>query len=140
MKKIAFLICLAFIGCSKKEDAPAQYVPHVAGQWVGTGTDDAIGYYNWSVVLTQSNDTAAGTYTTSSGYGTTSGNIYLNFNGSIVTVLTMSRTGGSVCLGSATQSGSGTISSSNLTFYYTVTDCRGTNTGGANLHKIAATN
>jgi len=143
MKKVLFLACLAFIGCSKKEDAPAPYVPHVAGMWSGTGTDDAIGYYNWSVTLAQSNSTAAGTYTTSGGYGTTSGNIYLSFGPEGVrnlTTLTMTRTGGSICSGTTTINTHATLTSSDLVFSYIVTDCRGTNIGGANLHKIAGTN
>jgi len=140
MRKAALLICLAFIGCSHKEDAPGPNTPHVAGMWSGNGTDDAIGYYNWAITIDQSGNTAAGTYNTSGGYGTTSGNIYLAFNGSNLTVLTMTRTGGSICGGTAALSGPATITSSDISFRYVVTDCRGTNYGGANLQKFASTN
>jgi len=64
MKRLLLISALALVGCNRHEDAPAPYVPHVAGQWAGNGTDDAIGYYNWSVVLAQSNSTASGTFTT----------------------------------------------------------------------------
>jgi len=143
MRKIALLICLAFIGCSHKEDAPAPYVPHVAGMWSGNGSDDAIGYYNWAINIDQSNSDAAGTFDTSSTYGTSHGNISLVFgpqgNGNL-TGLTMTRTSGTICLGTATLNRPATITSTDISFSYTVTDCRGTNTGGANLHKIAGTN
>lgn len=127
-------------GCSKKEDAPPPYTPHVAGQWAGTGTDDAIGYYNWSVTLTQAGNSAAGTYDTSGGYGTTHGDIRLDFNQGNLYNLTLTRTGGSICSGLATLGSATTFNSSYLTFSYRVTDCRGVNGGGANLHKIAGTN
>ena len=143
MKKIALLVCLAFIGCSHKEDTPAPSVPHVAGMWSGNGTDDAIGYYNWAINIDQSNSDAAGTFDTSGGYGTTHGNISLCFgpqgNGNL-TFLTMTRTAGTICSGTAALNGIASITSSDISFRYTVTDCRGTNTGGANLHKIAGTN
>ena len=140
---IATCAVLIATGCSKKEDAPGPQVPHVAGQWAGNGTDDAIGYYNWSVTLVQSNSSAAGSFNTAGGYGTTSGDIRIDFGTEgpgNVRALTLTRTGGTLCTGSATLSGTATLSSSGLTFGYVVTDCRGTNYGGANLHKIAGTN
>lgn len=143
MKKLLFLMCLALVACDRKEDRPADFVPHIAGAWAGTGTDDSIGFYNWSINITQSNDTAAGSFDTSGGYGTTTGSIYLRFGpvgGNNLTVLTMDRTGGSVCPGTITMNGATSLSSTSLSFRYTVVDCRGTNYGGANLHKVAGTN
>lgn len=131
------------LGCSKKEDAPPPYYPHVAGYWTGNGTDNAIGYYNWSVNLTQSGSMAAGTYDTSGGYGTTHGDIRIDFGpygGNNLYALTLTRTGGTICSGYASLAAPTSISNSNVTFSYNVTDCRGTNGGGANLHKVAGTN
>lgn len=137
MKRLILLAIagLVFTGCSKSEDAPAPYVPHVAGQWAGNGTDDVIGYFNWSVVLTQSNSQAAGTYTTSSSLGTTTGDIRICFGPegqTNVRTLTMTQTGGT--LSHAVISGvNGTITNTSLVFSYFPD-------GGANLHKVAGTN
>ncbi|MGH7974835.1 MAG: hypothetical protein ACREBR_04870 [bacterium] len=138
MKKLIFLLLL-LTACTHKEDAPGTYVPHIAGSWIGNGTDDSIGYYNWSVDLTQSNSSAAGSFTTSGGYGTTSGSIYLTLDQGNLVGLTMSRTSG-VCLGTANLSGPVTITNTDVAFYYTISDCHGVNSGGANLHKIVGTN
>lgn len=143
--RYALLILLGsiLIGCSKKEDAPPPYVPHVAGFWAGQGDDNAIGYYNWSVTLVQAGTSAAGTYDTSGGYGTTHGDIRLDFGpqgGNNLWALTMTRTGGTICHGSATLAGSTFITNSRVSFRYIINDCKGVNSGGANLQKIAGTN
>jgi hypothetical protein len=132
------------IGCSKKEDAPPPYTPHVAGVWVGTGTDDSIGFYNVSMTITQSGNSAAGSYDTASSLTNTTGNINLQFGpqgGNNVQSITMSRTWSTKsCNGTATLSQPTYITGNAIAFYYTVTDCNGTNSGGANLHKTIATN
>jgi len=145
---------LATVGCSKKEDAPKPYYPHVAGSWSGNGTDDAIGYFNFGVDMTQSSDQAAGTFTMTGGVATVKGDFSVVFGpqgGNNVRSLTLTRqtwtvndptNANRVCAGTLTvRSGSTFITGSAVSFYYTMTDCQGgTWTGGANLHKDAGTN
>lgn len=138
---------LLAIGCSKKEDTPPPYVPHVAGTWTGSGTDNTIGYFDWTVDLVQSGTSASGDFHTSSSFGTTNGTIALEIapgGGMNLTKLTMSRTGysGSVtCTGSMSLSQRSTVTDGSMSFNYTVSDCHyPLETGGANLKKIAGTN
>jgi hypothetical protein len=153
MKRLSLLLVLLAVGCSKKEDAPPPYTPHVAGMWVGSGQNDAIGYYTWSMTLTQSGNSAAGTYDTASALTTTHGNVLIQFGpqgGNNVQSLTMTQTTFAPTSPAPSRTCSGTvmnlsqptfITGSALSFYYNFTDCFGyTAGGGANLHKTIATN
>lgn len=141
-------------GCRKKEDAPPPNFPHAAGVWNGTGTDDAIGFFNIAMDLTQSAESAAGTFTMAGGVATVKGNVLTAFgqvSTTNVSSLTLARTtwtvsdpanAGRVCAATLTLTPyTGQLSSTFMSFHYTVTDCQGgTWFGGANLHKIAGTN
>jgi hypothetical protein len=157
MKNKAFLIVLLGLftaACSKKEDAPPPYTPHVAGSWTGNGTDDAIGYYNISADLAQSNSSASGDFTMSGPVATIKGTISIVLGpqgGNNLQQLTMTRVTWTVndpantnrvCAATMTvQPGSTYFLSGSTVFSYSVTDCQGgTWSGGANLHKIAGTN
>lgn len=149
VKKLLFfmVLCLVTVGCSKKEDAPPPAVPHVSGQWDGTGTDNTIGWYRVSVNLTQAGDSAAGTYTTTSGYGTTKGRIQVNLKpgmGLNLTSVTMTRdeyTGSVRCAGNLSLANSSSMTDTKVSFSYKVTDCDYTNEdGGLNLTKTAGLN
>jgi hypothetical protein len=142
---------LACIGCTKKEDAPTAAAPHVAGSWAGTGTDDAIGFYNISLTLGQSGSSASGTFTTTSAFVTQSGNAYLTVGpqgGNNLQGLTLNRVqwtippvAGRICAGSMVLSQPTFITATTLAFHYTVTDCAGGQwNGGATLQKTAGTN
>lgn len=144
----------ATVGCSKKEDAPKPYYPHVSGSWTGNGTDDAIGYFNFGVDMTQSNDMAAGSFTMTGDVATVKGDFRVVFGpqgGNNVKELVLTRkewtvsdptNANRVCAGDLTvRAGSTFITGSNVSFHYTMTDCQGgTWTGGANLRKTVATN
>ncbi len=155
VRMLAVLMMIGLFGlcaCNKKEDAPAAQVPHVAGSWSGTGTDDAIGFYNLAVTLTQSNGDVAGTFATSSGFASTSGNVSIKVGpagGNNVQSLAFARTQWSVtapppsrtCAGTMTMTAPTFMTSNSISFGYVITDCQGgTWTGGANLHKTAGTN
>jgi hypothetical protein len=148
------IVALALCACQKKEDAPAPNVPHVAGAWAGTGTDDAIGFYNLSMDLTQSGGSAAGSFTMTGGVATVTGNVFLAIGpqgGNNLQALRLTRIGwtvndpanaGRLCTGDLTvRAGSTAMTSSAISFQYTVTDCAGGLwTGGATLTKRAGTN
>lgn len=159
MKKNTIL-ALALMGallsaCNKKEDAPAPNNPHVAGAWTGNGTDDAIGFYNLSVNLTQSGNSASGSFTMAGAVATVSGEILVSFGalngGNNLESMALTRkqwtvpdpqNANRVCAATLTvKPGSTFITSSAVSFFYTMSDCQG-NTwgGGANLHKVAGTN
>jgi hypothetical protein len=154
MRKILLVLSLAALatGCSKKDDTPAPQTPHVAGVWSGTGTDDAIGFYNITMTLTQSGNQASGTFATSSGFATTSGNVTLTVGpagGNNVQKLALTRTQWSptapapsrTCAGTMMLSTPTFMTASSITFSYTITDCQGGSwNGGANLTKTAGTN
>lgn len=153
MKNLILLIVagLSLGACNKHpdhKDSAGVPIPHVAGSWSGNGTDDAIGYYDIAVdILVQDGSSVAGTYTTSSTYGTTSGDFRATINppngGHNLTALTMTRTawtGSVTCGGSMTLAYANFSTSSTMEFHYKVTDCRGTNDGGANLKKNVGTN
>ena len=156
MKKLLILLGLAFLSsaCSKKEDQPAAQVPHVGGSWSGTGTDDAIGFYNLSVDLTQSGDSAAGSFTMAGAAATVKGTITLMVarqGGNNLQAMNLARAtwtvadpqnAGRLCAGTLTvQPNSTFMTDSAVSFAYSFTDCQGgTWGGGANLHKIAGTN
>lgn len=145
--------CLvALSACHKKEDAPGPSVPHVAGNWVGTGTDDAIGYFNISMDLTQSDRSAAGTFTMSGTVATVTGNVTMNVGaqgGSNLTGLVLTRVhwtlndptnANRLCAGELTALPS-SMTSGAVNFHYSMSDCQtGTWNGGANLTKQAGTN
>ncbi len=145
---------LATVGCQKKEDAPPPYYPHVSGTWSGNGTDDAIGFFNFGVDMTQSGDSAAGTFTMTGGVADVKGDFAVRFGpqgGNNVQSLTLTRSTWTVtdpananrlCAATLTvKSGSTFITGSNVSFHYSMTDCQGgTWFGGANLHKVAGTN
>lgn len=156
MKKLLLILVLGLlsVGCNRKEDKPSPRSPHVAGVWQGNGTDDAIGYYNLSVDMGQSQDSAAGTFTMVGDVATVTGDFYVSFGpagGNNVRTLTLTRqnwtvadpaNANRVCAGTLTVRGGSTyITDSALSFHYTMTDCQGgTWNGGANLRKSAGTN
>lgn len=156
MKKLLLIGILGLLttACSKKEDAPKPYTPHVAGSWAGNGTDDAIGFYNLGVDITQSNDSAAGDFTMAGGVATIKGNISIVVGpqgGNNVQKLELTRVtwtvpdpaqANRVCPATMTvKPGSTFMTGSSVVFSYAVTDCQGgTWFGGANLHKVAGTN
>ena len=148
------ILGLASTACSKKEDAPKPYTPHVAGSWAGNGTDDAVGYFNLGVDLTQSNDSAAGDFTMVGGVATIKGTISIVVGpqgGNNLQKLDLTRVtwtvndpanAGRVCAATmSVRPGSTFMTGSAVSFFYSVTDCQGGIwTGGANMHKIAGTN
>jgi hypothetical protein len=148
---------MSFAGCSKKEDAPKPYTPHVAGSWSGNGTDDAIGYFTIGVDMAQSGDSASGTFTMNSAIGSVKGDFMVGIDpqgtagGKNLRSMTMTRrtwnipdpaNQNRVC--AATLSlvrGTGMMTSSATEFHYTMTDCQGgTWVGGANMRKDVASN
>ncbi len=156
MKKLLLIAILGLLttACSKKEDAPKPYTPHIAGSWAGNGTDDAIGYYNLGADITQSNDSGAGDFTMAGGVATIKGNISIVVGpqgGNNLQQLNLTRVtwtvndpanANRVCAATMTvKPGSTFMTGSAVSFMYTMTDCQGgTWTGGANLHKVAGTN
>jgi hypothetical protein len=156
MKRLPLILALGILatGCSKKEDAPPPNNPHVAGSWVGNGTDDAIGYYNLAVDLTQSGNSASGTFDMEGGAASVKGNVLMTFGamvGNNLQSMGLTRTkwtvadpsnSNRVCSATLTVNpGSTFITDTAVSFGYTMTDCQGgTWSGGANLHKIAGTN
>lgn len=158
MKKgeIVLFLLVAFLasGCSKKEDAPKPNDPHVAGVWSGNGTDDAIGYYNIGIDLTQSNDSAAGTFTMAGSVATIKGNVIMDFGpvgtGNVRSLALDRKTwtvadpanANRVCIATMTLTPhTGQTNNTFMKFSYQVTDCAGgTWFGGANLTKMAGTN
>lgn len=146
------LLALLCVGCNRrKEDAPPLDTPHIAGVWAGTGTDDAVGYYNLQLTLTQSGTTASGNFTMASGLGTVRGTVALVDDRNILRVLTMTRTAvdnassalaDRVCLVDLTTRPNQYLMTGSVTsFSYTMSDCHGgTWGGGATLQKIAGTN
>lgn len=151
MKPIYLLAVLAVVGCNRHEDRPAQNVPHVAGQWVGTGTDDAIGFFNIEMTLTQSNTSAVGTYTMVGAVATIHGDARLDISpyGGTNLRITLVRTNWTVndpansnrvCNASLVSSPA-SITNGATSFHYTMSDCQGgTWIGGATLTKSAGTN
>lgn len=145
---------LATVGCSKKEDAPKPSYPHVDGLWTGNGTDDAIGFFNFSVDMIQSNDQGVGTFTMAGGVATVKGDFSVIFGpqgGNNVKALTLTRktwtvtdpaNANRVCAGTLeVMPGSTFITGSAVSFHYKMTDCQGgTWDGGANLKKEIARN
>jgi len=137
--------------CDKREDNPKPSSPHVAGSWVGTGTDDAIGFYNISMDLTQSGESASGTFTMAGDVGTVTGSLSMGIapqtaNNMRLTLsrehwtLTDPANSSRLCIGTLTAKPS-SITSGTLSFFYTMTDCQGgTWTGGANAKKTVGTN
>lgn len=145
MKYISlFCLALSLCSCSKKEDAPPPYTPHVAGQWQGTGTDNSIGFYNVSMTLTQAGTAASGTFQTSSTAFTTQGDIRMLIGpvgGNNLSYVSLVRTSYvHSCAGSMTLSQPTFITDNAVSLYYTLVDCNGTSTGGMSLKKIAGTN
>ena len=152
--KYSLLILLAICACSKKEDAPKDTTPHVSGSWSGNGTDDAIGYYNVSMDLTQSGGTAAGTFTMAGGVATVQGNVTLAVGPQApnnLQSLKLTRVSWTVadpvnanrlCVGDLTvRRASTSMTSGAIVFHYTMTDCQGgVWDGGANLTKQMGTN
>lgn len=155
MKKLLLIAVLGFLttACSKKEDAPKPYTPHVAGTWVGNGTDDAIGFYNLAVDLTQSGDSASGNFTMA-GAVTIKGTVSVvigpqggnNLQQMIFTPTSSTvndpALAGRVCSAPMTvRPGSTYMLSGSTVFGYTVSDCQGgTWGGGANMKKTIASN
>lgn len=142
MKYSLLILCaLLLSACNKKEDAKAPGVVDIQGQWIGTGTDDSIGFYNISVnIISQTGGQAFGTYDTSSQLVNTHGDIRLDLiagGGNNITGVTMTRTtwGPASCAGTATASHSSFITSKAGEAFYTIVDCKGTNNGGFNLHR-----
>lgn len=146
---VLFLALLA-TGCHKKEDPPAD-IPHVAGAWVGSGTDDTIGYFDFSMDLQQDGTSVFGTFHTTSSFATTSGKVTIELarpaKGSTASTLAsfkMEREAWSTnaCAGTITLPNYAQSMSSNfLTFAYKGADCQQTGySGGATLRKIAGTN
>jgi hypothetical protein len=154
LKRFAVLLAVAVMaaGCSKKEDAPKPQDPHVAGMWSGNGTDDAIGYYNIGITLTQTEDSAAGTFNIASNVATETGNVMMSIgplNGNNMQTLTLTRTAwtttsttdGRICQATMRLTTPTFITNTHMQFSYQVTDCQGgVWNGGANLSKIAGTN
>ncbi len=156
MKKLLMILAIGFLatGCSKKEDAPQAQTPHVAGTWAGSGTDDAIGYFDLSADLTQSGGSASGTFVMAGSVATINGNLALAIGpagGNNVQSLALTRTtwtvadpknAGRVCAATMTvRPGTTFMTNAAVSFMYTMTDCQGgTWTGGANMKKIAGTN
>lgn len=156
MKRLAFLLPLVLLAsaCSKKEDAPPAQVPHVAGTWSGNGTDDAIGFFNVSMDITQSGDSAAGTFTMAGSAATITGDVSIALGpqgGNNLQALSFARkswtvadpaNAGRVCAAAMiVQPNVNAMTGSAVSFRYSMTDCQGgTWAGGANLHKIAGTN
>lgn len=156
MKKLLLIGILGLLttACSKKEDAPKPYTPHISGSWAGNGTDDAVGYYNIGVDLVQSGDSAAGTFTMVGGVATIKGTVSVvigpqggnNLQQMIFTPTSSTvndpNLAGRVCSAPMTvRPGSTYMLGGSTVFSYTVSDCQGgTWGGGANLKKIAGTN
>lgn len=146
------LLPLLFIGCSKKEDAPKPSTPHVGGLWAGSGTDDAVGYYNISLTLNQTESSASGSFTLVSSLGSQSGDVMIQVGpsgGENVTSMTLTRTHWDVtipapsrtCAGTMTLSRPTYMNTSTMQFPYTVTDCQGGSwSGGFTVHKTVGTN
>lgn len=156
MKKILMIFVMGLLatGCSKKEDAPKPYTPHVAGSWSGNGTDDAVGYYDIAVDLTQSGDSASGDFTMAGGAAVVKGTVSIVVGpqgGNNLQKLEFTRVtwtvadpanAGRICPSVMTvRPGSTYMTGSSVSFHYSVTDCQGgTWGGGANMKKIAGTN
>lgn len=156
MKRYFWILTLAALatGCSKKEDAPKPYTPHIAGSWSGNGTDDAVGYYNIAVDLVQSGDSASGDFTMAGAVATIKGTVSVVIGpqgGNNLQQLVFTPTSATVndpananrvCSAAMTvRPGSTYMLSGSTVFSYTVSDCQGgTWGGGANLKKIAGTN
>ena len=144
----------ALAACSKKEDAPPPNYPHVSGMWTGNGTDDAIGYFNAGIDMTQSAESAAGTFTLAGSVATIKGNVAIAFGQVSQTNMnsfTLTRTtwtvadpanANRVCAATLTLvPHTGQISNTYMAAHYTMTDCQGgTWQGGLNLTKMARTN
>lgn len=153
MKYLVLFLFIALCACSKKEDAPKGATPHVAGSWVGTGTDDATGHYNISMDLVQSEGSASGTFRMVGNVATINGNVTLSLSDQgayNLRALTMTRENWTVsqpgdairvCAGDLTLKNTAQVTSGVLSFYYTLNDCAGgTWEGGASLRKSAGTN
>lgn len=143
------LIALVALGaCKKREHASAPGgPPAVAGSWAGTGTDDAIGFYNVSMDLSQDENTAAGTFTMAGPVANVTGSVSLTFNGGALQGLQLTRESWTVtnpshasrlCAATLTVRTDARMAADSLSFHYTMTDCQGgTWTGGASLSKRA---
>lgn len=151
MKKLILLLPLLLCSCHKKDKRIENpLVTSSGGVWTGTGTDDAIGFYNISMNLLQDENTASGSFTLVSDVATIKGDVYIVFNGSAVQSLKMRRNtwnvaeaknANRVCTGDLTARADTKMNSNSMVFTYTMSDCQtGTWSGGTNLHKIASSN
>lgn len=151
--KIYFLFVLLSFGllttaCSRKDDAPPPNNPHVGGIWIGTGTDDTLGFYNVEFTLTQSGNSAAGSFTISNSLVSMAGNVKIDFgvvsptnltNVDFSSIVCSEKTGATICDTPITLvPNTGHITSNNIGFNYTMNN-KSLN-GGASLNKTVGTN